>query len=106
MRCSTPGMRLMSAMSPSIWAADDPSAEVGRLHLIVLDPETGTLDSDMRPLAGEPSLRRFSIDKGRLAWVSPRGQDGQESAVQVLGWKGRNFGEIQTIPAKDLFIVR
>jgi hypothetical protein len=90
----------------AIWAADDPSAEVGRLHLIVLDPETGTLDPDVRPLAGEPSLRRFSIDKGRLAWVSPRGQDGQESAVQVLGWKGRNFGEIQTIPAKDLFIVR
>jgi hypothetical protein len=90
----------------AIWAADDPSAEVGRLHLIVLDPDTGTLDSDARPLAGEPSLRRFSIDKGRLAWVSPRGQDGQESAVQVLGWKGRNFGEIQTIPAKDLFIVR
>ncbi|HET9851453.1 MAG TPA: hypothetical protein VFP56_02985 [Candidatus Limnocylindrales bacterium] len=90
----------------AIWVADDPSAEVGRLHLIVLDPDTGTLDQDIRPLAGEPSLRRFSVDKGRLAWVSPRGQDGQESAVQVLGWKGRNFGEIQTIPAKDLFIVR
>jgi len=99
-RFDTEGRRL------AIWAADDPGAEVGRLHLVVLDPESGTLDADVRPLAGEPSLRRFSIDKGRLAWVSPRGQDGQESAVQVLGWQGRNFGEIQTIPAKDLFIVR
>lgn len=90
----------------AIWASDDPAAEVGRLHLVVLDPATGTVDADLQPLAGEPALRRFSIDKGRLAWVSPRGQDGQESAVQVLGWQGRNFGEIRTIPAKDLFIVR
>ncbi len=90
----------------AIWTSDDAAAEVGRLHLVVLDPETGTLDAELKPLAGEPALRRFSIDKGRLAWVSPRGQDGQESAVQVLGWQGRNFGEIRTIPSKDLFIVR
>ena len=90
----------------AIWASDDPTAEFGRLSLVVIDPEAGTVDADLQPLAGEPALRRFSIDKGRLAWVSPRGQDGQESAVQVLGWQGRNFGEIQTIPAKDLFIVR
>ena len=90
----------------AIWASDDAAAEFGRLSLVVLDPETGTVDADQKPLSGEPALRRFSIDKGRLAWVSPRGQDGQESAVQVLGWQGRDFGEIQTIPAKDLFIVR
>lgn len=90
----------------AIWAADDPTAEVGRLHLVVLDPATGQLDPDLHPLTGEPALRRFSIDKGRLAWVSPSGQDGQESAVLVLGWEGRNFGEIKTVPAKDLFIVR
>jgi hypothetical protein len=59
-----------------------------------------------RPLAGTPALSRFSIDDGRLAWVTPSGQDGQESSVQVLGWKGDDFGEIQTIPARDLFIVR
>jgi hypothetical protein len=90
----------------AVWAADDPAAEVGRLHLIVLDPATGQIDPDLRPLSGEPALRRFSIDKGRLAWVSPSGQDGQESAVLVLGWEGRNFGTIKTVPAKDFFIVR
>ena len=90
----------------AIWAADDSDAEVGRLHLVVLDPATGQLDSDLRPLSGEPALRRFSIDNGRLAWVSPSGQNGQESAVLVLGWEGDNFGTIKTVPAKDLFIVR
>jgi hypothetical protein len=90
----------------AVWAADAADAEVGRLHLVVLDPDTGTVDATVAPLPGAPALRRFSIDHGRLAWVSPRGQDGQESAVQVLGWSGRDFGEIQTIPAKDLFIVR
>ncbi len=90
----------------AIWASDDAAAEVGRLHLLVLDPEAGTVDADLKPLAGEPALRRFSIDEGRLAWVSPPGQDGQESSVRVLGWHGRDFGEIKTLPAKDLFIVR
>jgi hypothetical protein len=90
----------------AVWAADDQAAEVGRLHLLVIDPETGTIDAGLPPLAGAPALRRFSVDTGRLAWVSPRGQDGQESAVKVLGWEGRNFGEINTIPARDLFIVR
>jgi hypothetical protein len=90
----------------AVWAADDPIADVGRLHLLVIDPETGQIDPALRPLAGEPALRRFSIDRGRLAWVSPSGQNGQESAVLVLGWQGRNFGEIKTASAKDLFIVR
>jgi hypothetical protein len=79
---------------------------VGRLHLIVLDPGTGAINAELKPLPGAPALRRFSIDKGRLAWVSPSGQDGQESAVQVLGWSHDDFGGIQTIPARDLFIVR
>ena len=58
------------------------------------------------PLDGVLALRRFSIDTGRLAWVSPPGQDGQESSVQVLGWSHDDFGEIRTIPSKDLVIVR
>ena len=72
----------------------------------MLDPVTGAIDTDVAPLPGAPALRRFSIDVGRLAWVSPSGQDGQESAVQVLGWARDEFGEIRTIPAKDLYIVR
>ena len=90
----------------AVWVGEQLDASVGRLHLIVLDPETGAIDSQPSPLAGVPALRRFSVDTGRVAWVTPSGQDGQESAVQVLGWSKDDFGEIRTIPAKDLFIVR
>lgn len=89
----------------AIWVGDRLDADVGRLHLIVLDPATGALLAGPEPLPGAPALRRFSIDLGRLAWVSPSGQDGQESSVQVLGWSGTSFGEIRTIPAKALYIV-
>jgi hypothetical protein len=90
----------------AIWVADDQDTTVGRLYLQVLDPTTGAVDTSIAPLPGVPALRRFSIEAGRLAWVSPPGQDGQESSVQVLGWSHDNFGEVRTIPSKDLFIVR
>lgn len=90
----------------AVWVGEQLDAAVGRLRLIVLDPETGAIDPEPAPLAGAPALRRFSVDVGRLAWVTPSGQDGQESVVQVLGWSRNNFGEIRTIPAKDLFLVR
>ncbi|HEY4227232.1 MAG TPA: hypothetical protein VGM49_02750 [Candidatus Limnocylindrales bacterium] len=90
----------------AVWVADDKDATVGRLYLRVLDRTTGTVDQTIAPLPGVPALRRFSIEEGRLAWVSPPGQDGQESSVQVLGWSHDNFGEVRTIPSKDLYIVR
>jgi hypothetical protein len=90
----------------AIWVGDDHDATVGRLYLQVLDPATGAVDPAIAPLPGVPALRRFSIEAGRLAWVSPPGQDGQESSVQVLGWSHDNFGEVRTIPSRDLFIVR
>ncbi|HYK94442.1 MAG TPA: hypothetical protein VE011_01050 [Candidatus Dormibacteraeota bacterium] len=90
----------------AIWVADDHDPTVGRLYLQVLDPTTGAVDQTIAPLPGVPALRRFSIEEGRLAWVSPPGQDGQDSSVQVLGWSHDNFGEVRTIPSKDLFIVR
>jgi len=90
----------------AVWVADDKDTTVGRLYLRVLDPTTGAVNQAIAPLPGVPALRRFSIEEGRLAWVSPPGQDGQESSVQVLGWSHDNFGEVRTIPAKDLYIVR
>ena len=90
----------------AVWVGEQLDATVGRLHLLVLDPETGAIDADQHPLPGAPALRKFTIERGRLAWVSPSGQDGQESSVQVLGWLRNQFGEIRTIPARDLLIVR
>jgi hypothetical protein len=46
------------------------------------------------------------MDQGRLAWVTPPGQDGNQSTVQVLAWSNDEFGIIQTVPSGRLYIVR
>jgi pyruvate/2-oxoglutarate dehydrogenase complex dihydrolipoamide acyltransferase (E2) component len=89
----------------AVWIGEQIDAEVGRLHLLSIDASTGALVGGPEPLPGAPALRRFSIGVGRLAWVTPDGQDGQESTVQVLGWSSTDFGEIRTVPAKALQIV-
>jgi hypothetical protein len=90
----------------AVWVAEDASAGVGRLHLLVIDPATGSVDAEHSPLKGEPALPAFSIDEGRLAWVSPDGQDGEQSSVKILGWQDSAFGEIQTRSGTDILIVR
>jgi hypothetical protein len=90
----------------AIWIADASDPAVGTLQLIVLDPKSGNVDSSLTPLPGVPAMRGFSIELGRLAWVSPSGQDGAESSVHVLAWSTDTFGEVQTGPARRLFIVR
>ncbi|MBI2781615.1 MAG: PD40 domain-containing protein [Chloroflexi bacterium] len=90
----------------AVWVGEQLNADIGRLHLVVLDPKTGAIAEGPEPLAGTPALRRFSIGIGRLAWVTPSGQDGQDSTVQVLGWSSNDFGEIRSIPAKALYLVR
>ncbi|MEO5704235.1 MAG: hypothetical protein ABIZ52_04375 [Candidatus Limnocylindrales bacterium] len=90
----------------AVWVGEQPDADVGRLHLFVLDSESGAIEAGPERLPGAPALRRFSIAEGRLAWVTPSGQDGQDSSVQVLGWSNSLFGEIRTIPAKALYLVR
>jgi hypothetical protein len=89
----------------AVWVSERAGETDGRLHLLVIDVTTGVLRPD-EPLSGVPALRRFSIDENRLAWVSPSGQDGHESALQVLGWAGDTFGQIQTEPAPNLLILR
>jgi hypothetical protein len=88
----------------AVWVSDNAKAGDGRLHLVVIEPSTGAIADE--PLPGEPALRRFSIGANRLAWVSPSGQDGHESTLQVLGWKGDTFGQIESEPAADLLILR
>jgi hypothetical protein len=88
----------------AVWIQERLADPIGRLRLLVLDPATGALLPD-QPLPSTPALSRFSLETGRLAWVSPSGQDGQESAVNVLGWNGDEFGAIQTRSAKDLLIL-
>jgi hypothetical protein len=89
----------------AVWVAEQPGDSVGRIRLVAIDPTTGAA-SPVEQLPATPALRRFSIDANRLAWVSPPGQDGQESSLQVLGWNGDQFGEIQTGPAPEMLIIR
>jgi hypothetical protein len=89
----------------AVWVSEEHGNSVGRLYLYVIDPATGAVDPNVAPLRGVPALQPFSLESGRLAWVSPPGQDGQDSSVQVLGWSHDDFGEIRTIPSKELFIV-
>lgn len=89
-----------------LWTLDAADEEHGRLQLLVVDPETGTVDREAEPLKGVPALRGFSIKEGRLAWVTPPGQDGNQSSVQVLAWKDHQFGHVQTIPARELLVLR
>lgn len=90
----------------AVWTADPTDPSVGTLKLIVLDPETLQIDPESNPLPGVAALRGVSMDKGRLAWVTPPGQDGEGSHVQVLGWHGRSFGQVRTIQADKLLVVR
>lgn len=90
----------------AVWVADPANAEVGTLRLIAVDAATGGIRSDVDPLPGVAALRGFSIGESRLAWVTPPGQDGAESHVQVLAWTGDEFGQLRGIAAAGAFVVR
>jgi hypothetical protein len=90
----------------AVWVADSSDPTVGTLQLIVLDRAHGRISQDLKPLPSVAALRGFSIDSGRLAWVSPPGQNGNQSVVQVLAWSADTYGQIETQPAGQPFIVR
>jgi hypothetical protein len=81
----------------AVWVGEEAAEPVGRLHLIVIDAGTPTVDPTLTPLPGTPALRKFSIEDGRLAWITPPGQDGNASAVRVLAWQDDDFGEIEAV---------
>ena len=65
----------------------------------------GRVNEKLDPLHDVRALKGISIDEGRLAWVTPPGQDGNGSSVQVLAWSGDDFGQVQTVPGEQLTIV-
>jgi hypothetical protein len=90
----------------AVWVADASDPTVGTLQLVVLDRAHGRIAPNLKPLRSVSALRGFSIDSGRLAWVSPPGQNGNQSVVQVLAWSADTYGQIETLPAGQPFIVR
>ncbi len=90
----------------AVWVADSSDPTVGTLRLVVLDRTHGEIAQDLNPLPSVSALRGFSIDSGRLAWVTPPGQNGKQSVVQVLAWSADTYGQVETQPAGQPFIVR
>jgi hypothetical protein len=52
------------------------------------------------------ALRGFSIGEGRLAWVTPPGQDGEASHVHVLAWTADEFGQIRSTAMERPVVAR
>jgi len=90
----------------AVWVADASDPTVGTLRLLVLDRSRGRIDPTLTPLPSVRALKGVSIDTGRLAWVTPPGQDGNQSSVQVLAWSNDAFGQVETVPGAQLTIVR
>jgi Putative zinc-finger len=92
----------------AVWTADPGVTDIGPLRLLVLDPATGAVEPAVQalPSSGVVAMRGFSLDDGRLGWVTPPGQNGQSSSIQVLAWKGDAFGTVQTVPGGNPQIVR
>jgi hypothetical protein len=92
----------------AVWVLDSADASAGRLWLVVLDALAGSANPSLDPMGapGVQASRGFSIETGRLGWVTPPGQDGQPSSVRVLAWKGDDFGEVQSLPGGSFQIVR
>ncbi len=89
----------------AVWVSDGVDPAIGRLSLYQVDPSTGRFLSAERPVADVPALRGFSIADGRLAWVTPPGQDGEGSRVQIIAWTADEFGSVETLPAEERIVV-
>ena len=85
----------------AVWIATDARSRIGDLTLYSVDPATGKT----RSLHRVASLAGFSIGKGRLAWATPRGQDGQGSRLQVVAWTNDAVGSIESRESSEVLVV-
>lgn len=90
----------------AVWVADAGNGTIGTLRLVVLDPALGAINERLTPLQSERALKGVSMDEGRLAWVSPPGENGSQSSVRVLAWFHDDFGQVKTLPGEQLAIIR
>ena len=67
--------------------------------ILLRDRQIRLAAAAQKPLGQVPALHGFSIAAGRLAWVTPPGQDGEESRVSVLGWSNDDFGQVKLFNA-------
>jgi hypothetical protein len=85
----------------AVWIATDGDPRIGDLTLYSVDAATGRIQT----LKQVAALAGFSIGKGRLAWATPRGQDGQGSRVQVLAWTKDAVGTVESLESSEALVV-
>ncbi len=90
----------------AIWTAEATDPSIGRLSLFRLDRGSGALERPKGAPTDVPALPGFSIGDGRLAWVTPHGQDAEGSKVQVVAWSGDGVGAVESVPGDDVIVVR
>jgi hypothetical protein len=89
----------------AVWLADAGDPSIGRLSLLQIDPVTGELERPRGAPRDTPALPGFSIANGRLAWATPRGQDGEGSRVQVVAWTDDGVGAVESGPVENVVVI-
>jgi hypothetical protein len=85
----------------AVWVATTGDPRIGDLTLYSVDAATGRVQT----LNRVPALAGFSIGKGRLAWATPRGQDGQGSRLQVVAWTKDSVGSVESRESTEVLVV-
>lgn len=85
----------------AVWIATEGDPRIGDLTLYGVDPATGKAVTLKRVAA----LAGFSIGKGRLAWATPKGQDGQGNRVQVVAWTRDSVGSVESRESTEALVV-
>jgi hypothetical protein len=85
----------------AVWIATEGDPRIGDLTLYSVDPASGKVVTLKRVAA----LAGFSIGKGRLAWATPRGQDGQGNRVQVVAWTKDSVGSVESRESTEVLVV-
>jgi hypothetical protein len=90
----------------ALWVAESTGADIGRLSLFRVDPETGEMSQPDGAPDAAAALPGFSIGQGRLAWATPPGQGGEGSRIQIVAWGEDAVGSVESVPGEDLVVVR
>ena len=87
----------------AVWIASREDPSTGRLSLFVIDQTTGRLDPDHVLLDEVTAAPGYSIEKGRLVWLSPTA--GGETRIEVLAWAGEDVGQVELTPGQEALII-
>ena len=85
----------------AVWIATEGDPRIGDLTLYSVDSASGKVVTLKRVAA----LAGFSIGKGRLAWATPHGQDGQGNRVQVVAWTKDSVGSVESRESTEVLVV-